>query len=179
MTYRCNRRRLIKIASAALCAPMLALASRVRASETRRLAFVHLHTGEKLSIVYAERDAYVPEALSAIDHLLRDHRTGDVHAIDPKLLDQLVALSELTGNSRPFEVICGYRSPATNAMLAARGSGVATASLHLDGRAIDVRLAAVPLARLRDCALAMAVGGVGYYPRSNFVHIDTGSVRSW
>lgn len=180
MTYRRDRRRLLATAAAALCAPALLLPSRARAREApRRLAFVHLHTGETLSTVYAEGDVYVPEALAAIDRLLRDHRTGDIHPIDPKLLDQLAALSARTGASRPYEVICGYRCPATNAMLHERGHGVAKASLHLAGRAIDVRLSAIPLMRLRDAALAMEAGGVGYYPWSNFVHLDTGRVRRW
>lgn len=117
--------------------------------------------------------------MAAIDRLLRDHRTGDIHRIDPTLFDQLATLSILTGGNRPYEVICGYRCPATNAMLREQGHGVATASLHLEGQAIDVRLAAVPLTTLRDAALAMATGGVGYYPRSDLVHLDTGRVRRW
>jgi len=180
MTHRQARRRLLAVATAALCAPSLLLSSHARASQApRRLAFVHLHTGEKLSAVYAEGDTYVPEALASIDRLLRDHRTGDIHPIDPKLLDQLAALSVLTGGTRPYEVICGYRSPATNAMLSERSGGVAVSSLHLDGRAIDVRLAGFPLTRLHAAARSMAAGGVGYYPRSNFIHLDTGAVREW
>jgi uncharacterized protein YcbK (DUF882 family) len=175
-----GRRRLLATAAAALCAPVLFWLPPARASKTsRRLAFVHLHTGETLSTVYAEGDAYVPEALAAIDRLLRDHRSGDIHPIDPTLLDQLAALSALTGGSRPYEVICGYRCPATNEMLREQGHGVARASLHLTGRAIDVRLSAVPLTTLRDAAVAMAAGGVGYYPRSDFVHLDTDRVRRW
>jgi uncharacterized protein YcbK (DUF882 family) len=180
VTHRRDRRRLLVTAAAALCAPALFVPLRARASEApRRLAFVHLHTGETLSTVYAEGGAYLPEGLAAIDRLLRDHRTGDIHPIDPKLLNQLAALSALTGGSRPYEVICGYRSPATNALLRQRGHGVAKASLHLVGQAIDVRLSAVPLTTLRDAALAMEAGGVGYYPRSDFVHLDTGHVRRW
>jgi len=180
MTHRQTRRRMLAVATAVMCAPSLLLSSHARASQApRRLAFVHLHTGEKLSAVYAEGDTYVPEALASIDRLLRDHRTGDIHPIDPKLLDQLAALSVLTGGTRPYEVICGYRSPATNAMLSERSGGVAVSSLHLDGRAIDVRLAGVPLTRLHAAARSMAAGGVGYYPRSNFIHLDTGAVREW
>jgi len=179
-THRRERRRLLAGAAAALCAPALLFPRRAVANQTaRELAFVHTHTGEKLSIVYAEGGRYVPAALTAIDRLLRDHRTGDIHSIDPKLLDQLTDLATATGGDRPYEVICGYRCPATNAMLREHSHGVAQASLHLSGQAIDVRLPGVPLDRLRDAAIAMGAGGVGYYHQSDFVHLDTGRVRRW
>ena len=149
------------------------------AGASRALAFSHLHTGERLSIAYAIAGEYVRESLSAINRLLRDHRTGDVHPIDPALLDQLYNLQTVTGSRAPFEIICGYRSPRSNEMLRERSSGVAKASLHLEGRAIDIRLADVPLADLRDAALDLKAGGVGYYASSNFVHLDTGRVRRW
>lgn len=177
---RSDRRRTLKFAAMALFAPALLLSRREAAASNRRaLAFVHTHTGERLDIVYAEHGDYVPDALASIDRLLRDHRTGDIHAIDPALLDQLAALATSTGTRRPYEVICGYRCPATNAMLRERGHDVARASLHLSGQAIDLRLSDIPLATLRDAALSLAAGGVGYYPGSNFVHLDSGRIRRW
>lgn len=145
----------------------------------RTLSFVNLHTGDTFSDCYYEAGAYVPDALQAIAHVMRDHRTGDVHAIDPALLDTLVDLKARLGASAPYQIISGYRSPASNAAMHARSSGVAARSLHMDGRAIDVRLRGVALADLRDAALGLARGGVGYYPTSDFVHIDTGRVRRW
>lgn len=146
----------------------------------RVLKFAHLHTAERLEVAYSDGVQYLPDALAAINQLLRDFRTGDVHAIDPKLLDLLHALRDTTGATRPFEIISGYRSPQTNAMLRQRGGGgVASGSLHMVGQAIDIRLPDVPLATLRDAALSLARGGVGYYPSSNFVHVDTGRVRRW
>jgi uncharacterized protein YcbK (DUF882 family) len=144
----------------------------------RSLRFAHLHTGERLEIEYFDGQ-YVPDALRSIDYLLRDFRTGDVHTIEPGLLDLLHRLSFLTETRRPFEVISGYRSPATNQMLRTRSEGVASGSLHMAGKAIDIRLGDVPLARLREAALGARGGGVGYYPASNFVHVDTGRVRTW
>jgi uncharacterized protein YcbK (DUF882 family) len=144
----------------------------------RALAFSQLHTGETLQVVYAEQGRYVPEALEHLDHLLRDHRTGEVHPIDPALFDLLYDVRESTGG-RVFEVISGYRSPATNEMLRERSGGIAQKSLHLEGRAIDVRLRGVETRWLRRAALALRRGGVGYYPGPDFVHLDTGRVRFW
>jgi uncharacterized protein YcbK (DUF882 family) len=160
--------------------PVLAAPGRLFArSATRALDFTHTHTGERLAIEYFIEGAYVPDALTTVDHFLRDFRTGDVHSIDPHLLDVLYDIAGRTGSRRPFQVISGYRSPATNEVLRQRTEGVAAGSLHMQGRAIDIRLADVPLARLRDAALAAHRGGVGYYPASDFVHVDTGRVRSW
>jgi uncharacterized protein YcbK (DUF882 family) len=145
----------------------------------RVLRFDHLHTGEKLAIEYWKGGAYESEGLGAINRLMRDFRTGDVHPIDPSLLDLLHDLAETTGTRRPFEIISAYRSPATNATLHSHSDGVASKSLHLKGKAIDVRLADVPLHQLRRAALNSRRGGVGYYPASNFVHVDTGRVRTW
>lgn len=143
------------------------------------LAFKHTHTGEALSLIYRVEGQYVPSALQSLNRFLRDFRTGDEHAIDPGLFDILSSLSAITGSKVPFQVISAYRSPRTNAMLRERSGGVAKGSLHLDGRAIDIRLADVPLSDLRDAALSLKVGGVGYYPGPEFVHVDTGRVRSW
>ena len=159
-----------------LAAPHRVLAG---ATSSRALRFDHLHTGEHLAVEYFSDGNYVPEALSTIDQFLRDFRTGDVHAIDAGLLDFLHGLNGLTESRRPFQVITGYRSKATNEMLRHRSEGVAAGSLHMRGQAIDIRLSDVPLATLRTSALAMGRGGVGYYPASDFVHVDTGRVRIW
>jgi uncharacterized protein YcbK (DUF882 family) len=147
--------------------------------DTRTLRFAHTHTGERLSVEYFNGGTYLQDALAAINHFLRDFRTSEVHAIDPDLLDLLNGLTRLTGSRLPFQVISGYRSPATNEMLRRHSEGVAAGSLHVKGQAIDIRLADVPLARLRQAALAVRRGGVGYYPASDFVHVDTGRVRTW
>lgn len=172
------RRDFLKRAGAALvaAAPVAAWA---RGSACRALSFVHTHTGESLSCVYYQQGCYDPGTLARVNHFLRDFRTGDVHAIDPGVLDILFAVRLRTGRNDPFHVISGYRSPATNALLRSRSSGVAKHSLHMEGRAIDVRLPGFATRGLRDIALAMRRGGVGYYPASDFVHLDTGRVRFW
>jgi uncharacterized protein YcbK (DUF882 family) len=140
---------------------------------------VSTHTGEHLEVRYFEGGAYLPAALRRMNQVLRDHRSGDVAAIDPRLFDQMHALAVCAGCAPHFEIISGYRSPATNEKLQQASSGVAKRSLHMDGRAIDVRLKGLPTARLRDLALALRSGGVGYYAKSDFVHLDTGRVRAW
>lgn len=157
-------------------APLPALA---RPSSIRELSFYHTHTSEKLRVVYAENGRYVPQALNEINYLLRDFRSGDVHAIDPRLLDILHGVQERTGSSGRFEVISGFRSPHTNEMLRHQSSGVAQNSMHLKGQAIDVRLTGAETRNLRRAAVSMGQGGVGYYPGSDFVHLDTGRVRTW
>lgn len=153
--------------------------SRASATETRFLRFDNLHTSEKLSVEYFVAGRYLDDGLSAINHVLRDFRTNDIGTIDPALLDLLHALTISTGSQRPFQVISGYRSPATNQALRQRSNGVASGSLHLRGQAIDIRMPGLPLTALRDAALSMRAGGVGYYADSNFVHVDTGRVRAW
>jgi uncharacterized protein YcbK (DUF882 family) len=145
----------------------------------RELSMVSTHTGESLAIRYFETGQYLPAALQRLNHLLRDHRTGEVKAIDPALFDRLHALALCARCAPRYEIISGYRSPATNLLLRETGSGVAKHSLHMDGRAIDVRLAGTSCGRLRDLALAQQCGGVGYYAKSDFVHLDTGRVRAW
>ncbi len=161
--HRPARRRVLAASAAAVAAPFLVFSRRSSAAATaaRSLAFRHTHTGESLAM------------------FLRDFRNGAVQPIDPQLLDQLHQVAALTGSRAPYEVISGYRSPATNEALHRNGRGVATRSLHLEGRAIDVRLADVPLADLRDAALSLKAGGVGFYAGSRFVHLDTGRVRRW
>jgi uncharacterized protein YcbK (DUF882 family) len=150
-----------------------------RADDERRLAFVHTHTGERLSCVYFRDGNYISTELARITHLLRDFRTGETHPIDPGVLDILADLRGLCERATPYEVISGYRSPATNAALRSHSDGVAEHSLHMQGRAIDVRLEGFPTARLHELALGMHRGGVGFYPHSDFVHVDNGRVRAW
>ncbi len=148
----------------------------------RALAFKHTHTHERINVVYAAEGAYLPAALSQLNRFLRDHYAGTVGRMDPQLFDLLHQLRATLGGSSlpPFEVISGYRSPLTNGQLRQnRGGGVAKHSLHMEGRAIDIRLPGVPLAELRDAALSLQAGGVGYYPNEQFVHVDTGRVRAW
>ncbi|RPH62304.1 MAG: DUF882 domain-containing protein [Burkholderiales bacterium] len=163
-------------ASGAIAMPRRASA----ADDIARLAFVNTHTGEKLDVVYREGQRYLTDAIAEIDRVLRDHRSGEVYPIDRGLLDQLDRLGVLLGTgAKPVHVISGYRSPATNAKLAARSGGVATRSLHMSGRAIDIRMPGVSLATVHRAAMTMQAGGVGFYSRSDFVHLDTGRPRSW
>jgi uncharacterized protein YcbK (DUF882 family) len=149
--------------------------------DVRALAFHNTHTDERIESVYWVSGRYQDSGLTAIDWILRDHRTGDVQRIDPKLLDLLHLLKEqAAGADRPavYEIVSGYRSPRSNEMLRNRSGAVARHSLHLKGMAADVRLAGVPLLRLRDAALDIRKGGVGWYA-DEFVHVDTGRVRAW
>lgn len=173
-----SRRQFIEFSlSAAAFATVPGWASATRTG--RELGFYHLHTGEKLRISYYENGAYIPSALAAINRVLRDWRTGEVFPIEPKLLDQLYVLQRLVETPGPYHVICGYRSPVTNQMLRGHSNGVAQNSLHLQGQAIDICLPGKSLALLRKAALAMHAGGVGYYPGSDFIHLDTGRIRQW
>jgi uncharacterized protein YcbK (DUF882 family) len=136
------------------------------------LELTNTHTNEVVRVT--------PDTFAQFDHVLRDHRTGELFTMDRALYDLLVDLAAAAGREPQYEIISGYRSPATNAKLASRpGSGVSSRSLHMQGRAIDVRLKGYPTAKLRDLAIALKRGGVGYYERSDFVHLDTGRVRSW
>jgi uncharacterized protein YcbK (DUF882 family) len=145
----------------------------------RFLAFNNLHTGETTKLIYWEKGRYIKGALSEINYILRDHRTNDVARIDTALLDQLFILHNKLGSRTPFQVISGYRSPKSNAMLHEHSNGVAKKSMHVQGKAIDIRLQDAELINVRNAALAMNCGGVGYYPESQFVHVDTGKVRHW
>lgn len=148
---------------------------------TRRLSLRHTHVDESLSVTYFENGVYLPSALDEIDHFLRDWRTGQAVSIDTGLLDLLSDLHGATGSREAIHVVCGYRSPQTNEMLREKraDSGVARNSQHVVGRAIDIRIPGVATARLRDAALLLGRGGVGYYEASDFVHVDTGRVRRW
>jgi uncharacterized protein YcbK (DUF882 family) len=156
-----------------------AVAAAPVAAPARLLALWHTHTHEKLSIAFADATGYRSAALTEINGFLRDFRTREVHDIDPRLLDLLHRLSGALDASEPYHVISGYRSPRTNGALRSKSGGVARYSLHMEGKAIDIRLPGVPLARVREAALDLKLGGVGYYPGSDFVHVDTGRVRAW
>lgn len=157
-------------------------ASLARAGDSvaqRNLSFVHTHTGEQLSVTYFRDGGYVQPALSRLNVLLRDFRTESVHPVDPQLFDVLHQLQRAALSNEAFHIISGYRSPLTNARLHARSSGVAEHSLHMDGRAIDIRLPGVSTSRLAVLARQLGYGGVGFYRVSDFVHVDTGRVRTW
>ena len=174
----CARRRFLQGAGATLVLLPLG-AAWARAPAQRSLSFVHTHTGERLSTVYFEDGEYRIAELTRINQLLRDFRTGDVHPIDTGVLDILADLRVLADRDEPYEVISGYRSPQTNAALRRHSSGVAEHSMHLQGRAIDVRLPGFSTRKLHELALGMSRGGVGFYPQTDFVHLDNGPVRYW
>ena len=147
-----------------------------------RLRFYHTHTNERLDIVYRRGENYLPEALAKLDHYLRDHRTGEVRHFDPRLFDLLYDLTaSLNDAGGEIDVVCGYRTPWSNEFLRSRSAhtGVALHSLHMQAEAIDIRLPGIPTAAVRDAALHLERGGVGYYRASDFVHVDTGRVRRW
>lgn len=179
------RRHFLRQASrlAAATAPLAMLgptAARARGAGERSLSLVHTHTSERLSVVYAIENLYPEPALAALNSFLRDHYTGQVGQMDPQLFELLHRTRQALGTDAAFEVISGFRGPDTNERLRRTGGGgVATRSLHTEGRAVDVRLPGVPLAELRDAALSLKAGGVGYYPAERFVHLDTGRVRRW
>lgn len=145
----------------------------------RTLGFFNTHTNEILKATYWRDGAYDKGAVTDINQILRDHRTGEVYGMDLPLLDLLVDLHRRAESQKPFEIISGYRSPQSNATLASAGGGVARKSLHMQGKAIDIRLRDVKLKNLRETAIAMKAGGVGFYPKSDFLHVDTGRVRQW
>jgi len=140
----------------------------------------HTHTGERIDIVYRVGESYLEAALARLDHFLRDHRTGDVHHFDPRLFDLLSDLTASAGHPESeIQVICGYRTPWSNELLRTHTSGVAKNSLHMQAQAIDIRLSGVNTADFRNAALQLHRGGVGYYSRSDFIHVDLGRVRRW
>ena len=176
-------RRRVLMATGALAGTALWARSSIGAPDpslkTRRIALVNLHTGERLETEYFRDDAYVTDALAAIDVLLRDFRSGEKHAMDPKLMDYLVDAAAQVRVPPVYSVISGYRSPETNERLHERSGGVSQHSLHMQGRAIDVRMTGVDCADLAACAQDLKRGGVGYYRASKFVHLDTGAFRTW
>ncbi|HET9263509.1 MAG TPA: DUF882 domain-containing protein [Vicinamibacterales bacterium] len=185
-----TRRRFLGFGAAATAAALIPsramAATAARAASPGRaervISFFNTHTGERLKTAYCLGGEYEPESLEAINFILRDFRANEIKPIDPGLLDLLHELGGTLETDRPFHIISGYRSPHTNAMLRARGgatSGVASGSLHQVGKAIDIRLPGINLDHLRAAARSLKLGGVGYYPSSNFVHVDTGRVRFW
>ena len=176
-----SRRNLLKLGLglAAVAVPGLGATAALANAPVKRIALHNLHTGDALDAVYWERGAYLPDVLARVNHVLRDFRTGDTHPMNPRLLDLLDILSARLEARAPFQVISGYRSPKTNAMLHRETPGVASQSLHMQGMAIDIRLPGTELGRLHRAALSLNGGGVGYYPQSDFVHVDVGPVRCW
>lgn len=177
------RRDFIKLgllSAAAALSPLSALAATDPVSERfKNLAFFNTHTHERLAVCYCRKGKFDPNALAKINNILRDHRSNEIKAIDPRLLDLLHALSQKTKPGSPFHIISGYRSPATNKLLRKKGGGVASKSLHMLGKAIDIRIPGFNTKKLHKTAIRMKGGGVGYYPKSDFVHVDTGRIRCW
>lgn len=178
-----SRRQLLKLGllvfSAGLVPFPVRAALRETAGRDRSLALYNTHTGESITSVYWTEGSYVPQVLTEIDYVLRDHRNNEIKAISPALLDFLYGINSMVEARQPFQIISGYRSPATNSKLAALGGGVAKHSMHLDGKAIDIRVPGRELIQVRRAALMLQGGGVGYYPKSDFVHVDVGRVRQW
>jgi uncharacterized protein YcbK (DUF882 family) len=186
MKSRWSRRRLVKTALAGGAGLTLAGLARPQGSVPASpaepeftLELYNTHTRETVKVVFKRGEKYDDAALAKLDHVLRDHRNGEQRSMDPRLFDQLAALAAAAGREPSYEIISGYRSPESNAKMATPGSGVAKKSLHMEGRAMDVRLKGCSTADLRDLAIKAEKGGVGYYQRSDFVHLDTGRFRTW
>jgi len=172
-------RGLLSFSALLLCPALFGQTAEV-AGHPYHLRFFHTHTGERLDVVYRTGDQYIPEALDRLDHFLRDHRTGDIHRYDPRLFDLLTDLLVSVGRvGAEINVICGYRSPWSNEFLRTHTVGVALHSLHMEAEAIDIRLPGLRTSTFRDAALALHRGGVGYYAKSDFIHVDVGRVRRW
>lgn len=176
-----QRREFLKFGFAGIVGGVLPLIStkEALASSNWKVSFRHGHTGESFSGVYRVGDKYLPEAFERLNYVLRDFRTKEVFPMDPHILDIMAIIQQRTGRATPLQVLSGYRSPKTNAMLRVNTSGVAQNSYHMYGQAIDIRMPGYRSSKLRDIARSLKAGGVGLYSRSNFVHIDTGKVRSW
>lgn len=168
------------VATAACLLPDKALAAVPNVSSAEKaLTFYNTHTGENMKAVYWRQSAYLPQALADVNHIMRDYRTGEVKEIDPDLLDLLFVLRQKLESTGPFHIISGYRSAETNSLLRVTSNGVAENSLHTDGKAIDIRIPGYELKTLQRAAIDLRRGGVGYYPRSDFVHVDVGRIRCW
>lgn len=178
-----SRRQFLKLGALAAAAGLPPFPARAALRDAmapeRSLAFYNTHTGESIQTVYWAEGGYIPQALADINRILRDHRNDAIKDISPALLDLLYGIHSVVEARQPFHIISGYRSPATNAMLAARSGGVARHSMHLDGKAADIRVPGRELIQVRRAALMQQGGGVGYYPGSDFVHLDVGRVRQW
>lgn len=178
-----SRRRLLKWGALTVLANLLPCSSFGSTFQDllpeRSLSFYNIHTGESLEAVYWANGKYLSEPLAEMNHILRDHRTGKEVSFDTRLLDLLYSIGMKLEVRQPFYIISGYRSPKTNALLRKWDGGVARKSLHMYGKAVDIRLPGFRLSSLRRVAMAQRGGGVGYYPHSGFVHLDLGSVRFW
>ncbi len=179
-----QRRNFLKlglVGVAASAAPLISMrdvfASGV--NDVWKLSFRHAHTGESFSGVYRVGDKYLPEAFERLSYVMRDFRTNEVFPMDPHVVDILSLVHKKMNVSEPFHILSGYRSPKTNAMLKGKTRGVANNSFHMYGQAVDIRIPGQSTRRLRNAAHDLQAGGVGYYARSNFIHVDTGDVRSW
>lgn len=169
---------LITLASAVIPVKSIAAVNDILVPE-RTLCFYNLYTKEYIEAVYWKEGEYFPEGLAGINHILRDIRTGKEKSMDRDLLDLLFALQQELGNEEPFHIVSGYRTPKSNALLRQHKKGVAKNSMHMYGKAVDIRLPNHKLRDVRRTAMQLKGGGVGYYPRSNFIHVDVGSVRYW
>ena len=180
--YHADRRGFLKhglLFSAALGFWTPSLAEAVTPVKVRKMSFTNVHTGEDFKGEYWYDGKYLPDAFGEIKQVMRDYRTNERYPIDPRLIDVLFVLQQRMKNFTPFEVFSGYRSPTTNAWLRRKSSGVARGSLHMQGQAIDINQPGTRLSKLENAAINVRAGGVGFYPSSGFVHIDTGRVRSW
>lgn len=178
-----HRRDILKIGAAALVGSMLpfpVLAAISNSSNApRTLAFFNTHTAESVEACYYKDGVYQPDAMARINYVMRDHRCDAVISMDLQLLDVLHAVKSRIGRDEPFHVISGYRTPKTNELLRRTSSGVVRTSLHMKGKAVDIRLPGYCTKQLRHVCIKMRSGGVGYYPKSDFVHVDTGNIRTW
>lgn len=179
-----QRRELLKIGGAGVIASMLPIVTMNNAhaateSGTWKVAFRHAHTGESFSGVYRVGDKYLPEAFERINYVLRDFRTKEVFPMDPHIIDILSLIHKKLDATDPYSILSAYRSPKTNAMLGNRSRAVASNSFHMYGQATDIRIHGYGANKIRKVAKSLKAGGVGYYPRSGFVHVDTGAVRNW
>ena len=178
-----SRRHLLKLGALGLLAGLCPTMSLAKVPSWRRpvksLSLYNTHTEEYLETVYWKEGQYLDEPLAEIDYIMRDHRTGEIKSIDPRLLDLLDSIKKKVGVKQPFHIISGYRSPETNAILRKRDKGVACKSLHMKGEAVDIRLPDMELSTLREVTMGLRRGGVGYYPKSDFIHVDLGRLRHW
>ncbi len=163
-----------------LASPIRSTRAEIAPVREYRLRLFHTHTSERIDIVYRRGDVYFPDAINRLDEFLRDHRTGDIHPLDARLFDLLHDLTASVGKPETeINIVCGFRTPWSNEFLRRTTVGVASHSLHMEGEAIDIRIPGVPTSELRDAALALHRGGVGFYPKSAFVHVDVGRIRRW
>lgn len=181
MIFNGTRRRFLELGlTAAACGAVTpALAAVPRFNGIRALSLHNLHTDEKLHVTYWKEGNYDRGAWVKINHILRDHYSGETYPMNPRLMDLLYDLQHKVNNDKAVEIISGYRSPTTNMMLVKNSDGVAKHSYHMQGMALDIRMTGTSLPKIHNAALAMNRGGVGYYPDSQFVHIDVGPVRRW